>query len=50
MGDGPLIGIIARLSDVKGIDVLIKAMPLVLKEIPSANLMIVGQGPGRRLI
>jgi glycosyltransferase involved in cell wall biosynthesis len=45
MGDAPLIGIIARLSDVKGIDVLIKAMPFVLKEIPSANLMIAGQGP-----
>jgi glycosyltransferase involved in cell wall biosynthesis len=44
-GEGPLIGIIARLSDVKGIDVLIKAMPGILKEVPSANLMIVGQGP-----
>ena len=40
-----LIGIIARLSDVKGISVLIKAMANVLIEIPSANLMIVGQGP-----
>jgi glycosyltransferase involved in cell wall biosynthesis len=44
IGDKPLIGIIARLSDVKGIDVLIKAMPLILKEIPSANLLIAGQG------
>jgi len=44
-GNTPLIGIIARLSDVKGIDVLIKAMPLVLKRIPSANLIIAGQGP-----
>lgn len=43
--DVPLIGIIARLSDVKGIDILLKAMPLVLKEIPSANLLIAGQGP-----
>jgi len=45
IGDAPLIGIIARLSDVKGISVLIKAMPFILKEIPSANLMIIGQGP-----
>ncbi len=45
MGETPLIGIIARLSDVKGIDILIKAMPLILKEIPSANLLIAGQGP-----
>ncbi len=42
---GVVIGTIARLSDVKGISVLIKAMPLVLKEMPSATLMIVGQGP-----
>ena len=41
----PLIGIIARLSDVKGIDILIKAMPLIIKEIPSADLLIAGQGP-----
>ncbi len=45
IADGPLIGIIARLSDVKGIDILIKAMPLVLKQVPSANLLIAGQGP-----
>jgi len=45
LGDGALIGIIARLSDVKGIDVLIKSMPFILKEIPTANLLIVGQGP-----
>jgi glycosyltransferase involved in cell wall biosynthesis len=45
IADTPLIGIIARLSDVKGIDILIKAMPLVIKEIPSANLLIAGQGP-----
>jgi len=41
----PLIGIIARLSDVKGINVLIKAMPTVLKAMPTSNLVIVGQGP-----
>ena len=45
VGGNQVIGIIARLSDVKGIDILIKAMPRVLKAIPSANLMIVGQGP-----
>ena len=45
IGDIPLIGIIARLSDVKGIDILIRAMPLIVKEIPTANLIIAGQGP-----
>lgn len=42
--DGPVIGIIARLSDVKGHDVLIHAMPRVLEKIPKAVLMIVGEG------
>ena len=41
----PLIGVVARLSSVKGIHVLIKAMPLILKKVPSANLLIAGQGP-----
>lgn len=45
MTDAPLIGIIARLSDVKGINVLIKAMPLILNGVPRAHLLIVGQGP-----
>jgi glycosyltransferase involved in cell wall biosynthesis len=45
IADNPLIGIIARLSDVKGIDILIKAMPLIIKAIPSVNLLIAGQGP-----
>jgi glycosyltransferase involved in cell wall biosynthesis len=45
LSDVPLIGVIARLSDVKGIDILIKAMPLILKKVPSANLLIAGQGP-----
>lgn len=44
-GDTPLIGVIARLSDVKGINILIKAMPLILKEIPSVKLLVAGQGP-----
>ena len=41
----PLIGVVARLSNVKGIDVLIRAMPLVITEVPSANLLVAGQGP-----
>jgi len=39
-----VIGIIARLSDVKGIDVLLKSMPLVIKQFPNVLLMIVGEG------
>ncbi len=41
----PVLGIIARLSDVKGIDVLIRAMPSVKASFPGVCLMIVGQGP-----
>jgi len=43
-GKDPLIGIIARLSDVKGQDVLIKSMRVVVDEIPDARLLIVGEG------
>lgn len=42
--DGPVIGIIARLSDVKGHAYLIEAMKTVLVEFPSAQLFIVGEG------
>lgn len=39
-----LIGIIARLSDVKGHIYLIAAMPEVIKKFPKAKLLIIGQG------
>jgi glycosyltransferase involved in cell wall biosynthesis len=42
--DGPVIGIIARLSDVKGHAVLIRAMPEILCYDPAARLWIVGEG------
>lgn len=40
----PVIGIIARLSEVKGHDVLICAMKSVSERFPSALLLIVGEG------
>lgn len=43
-GAGPILGIIARLADVKGHAVLINALPAVLKEFPSVHLVIVGEG------
>lgn len=42
--DEVVIGIVARLSDVKGIDILISAMKAVIKTFPSAKLFIVGEG------
>ncbi len=44
LGQGPVVGIIARLSDVKGHTYLIEAMKEVLKNIPDAQLLIVGEG------
>lgn len=40
----PTVGIIARLSQVKGQDVLIAAMREVIKKIPQAQLFIIGEG------
>lgn len=42
--DHLVIGIIARLADVKGHSVLIRALPKVLKRFPNAQLLIVGEG------
>ena len=39
-----VVGIIARLSDVKGHEVLIDAMAEVFREVPDATLIIVGEG------
>jgi glycosyltransferase involved in cell wall biosynthesis len=44
LAGGPVIGIIARLSDVKGHTYLIKAMEMVVRRNPAAQLLIVGKG------
>ena len=44
LGAGPVAGIVARLSDVKGHIYLIEAMKNILEEFPSAKLLIVGEG------
>ncbi|MBP9854238.1 MAG: glycosyltransferase family 4 protein [Candidatus Omnitrophica bacterium] len=46
----PVIGIIARLSDVKGIDILISALPKVLIRFPDAKLLIFGEGKEERFL
>lgn len=43
----PIILFVGRVAQEKSIDVLIKAMPLVLQKIPNAKLVIVGDGPSR---
>jgi glycosyltransferase involved in cell wall biosynthesis len=50
IGVGPdelVIGTVARLRAEKGIDRLIRALPLVLEKCPSAHLVLVGDGPDR---
>ena len=44
LGNGPIIGIVARLSDIKGHIYLIQAMASVLEKVPGALLLIVGEG------
>jgi glycosyltransferase involved in cell wall biosynthesis len=46
----PIIGMIGRLSDVKGQDVLVMAMPEVLKRFPEAKLFLVGEGKLKGLL
>jgi glycosyltransferase involved in cell wall biosynthesis len=46
--NGPVVGIIARLSPVKGHRFLLGAMKEVLKKYPHAQLLIIGDGPQKR--
>jgi glycosyltransferase involved in cell wall biosynthesis len=45
--DSPVVGIVARLSDVKGHIYLLEAMKIVVDKIPQAQLLIVGEGKMR---
>jgi glycosyltransferase involved in cell wall biosynthesis len=44
LGNGLVIGIVARLSGVKGHIYLIEAMESIVKKVPDAQLLIVGEG------
>ncbi len=45
LGDGPVVGIISRLSAVKGHKYLLEAFAKVSKKIANAQLLIIGDGP-----
>jgi glycosyltransferase involved in cell wall biosynthesis len=47
IGNAPLAVYTGRLHPMKGLDDLIRAWPRVLKELPSARLWLVGDGPHR---
>ena len=44
LGDGGVVGIVARLSDVKGHCFLLEAMRKVIDQLPGSRLLIVGEG------
>jgi glycosyltransferase involved in cell wall biosynthesis len=48
LGEGPVVGIVARLSEVKGHRYLIEAMARVSSGIPGAQLLIAGSGKDRK--
>lgn len=43
----PIIGGIARLSPIKGLDYLLRAVPALLKDFPRLQVLLVGDGPER---
>ena len=47
MPDEPLVLYVGRLESVKGVDVLLRAMQDVVRAIPSARLLVVGDGSER---
>ncbi len=49
LGDsaGPLVGCVGYLIQGKGQEALIRAMPLLLKEMPECRLLLAGDGPHR---
>jgi phosphatidylinositol alpha-1,6-mannosyltransferase len=48
--DTPVVVCVARMVKRKGQDTLVKAWPEVLREIPDAMLLLVGDGPNRRRV
>ena len=47
LGDRPVVVCVSRLVARKGQDVLIRAMPEIVRRVPDAALLIVGDGPYR---
>lgn len=48
LGNGPIIGIISRVSEIKGHLYLIEAMNYVLKKFSQAQLLIIGEGDRKK--
>ncbi|MEW6592323.1 MAG: glycosyltransferase family 4 protein [Candidatus Hadarchaeota archaeon] len=50
VGDDPMIFFVGRLAWMKGVDTLVRAMPIILKEVPKAKLVILGKGEEEGMI
>ncbi|AEA47228.1 glycosyltransferase family 4 protein [Archaeoglobus veneficus] len=48
--NSPMILFIGRLAWVKGADTLVRAMPIILREVPNAKLVILGKGEQESLL
>ncbi len=48
--DAPVVVCIGRMVKRKGQDTLVKAWPAVLRELPDARLLLVGEGPYRKRV
>lgn len=49
-GDAPLILFIGRLTWAKGADTLVHAVPVILREVPNAKLVLIGKGKQEGMI
>lgn len=47
LGDGPVVGIVARLQPEKGVENFVKAAARVAGSVPEASFIVVGDGPLR---
>ncbi|MGY2066015.1 glycosyltransferase [Blastococcus sp. SYSU DS0619] len=45
--DAPMIALVGRIEDQKGVDLLVRAVPAVLAEVPRAHVVVVGDGTRR---
>ncbi len=43
--NAPVLGTVARFDPIKGLDVLLRAFAIVIERLPSAQLLIIGDGP-----
>lgn len=47
---GPILFTVARLIERKGVDAMIKALPLVIRQFPNVHYIVAGQGPEREAL